>query len=93
MALHPAFMINQRRRGQNRMVITGEPELKEVVHEIVVATKSEELLTQMIEELKGIREDFEQDRAERAFRESPYSGSSGSHLRAGMSGITSSISS
>lgn len=67
-------MINQIWRGQNRMVISGEPELREVVHEVLAATKSEELLQQMIEELKGLREDFAQDRAERALQESPYSG-------------------
>jgi hypothetical protein len=56
------------------MFVTGGPELKEVVHEVVVATKSEELLAQMIEELRGIREDFDQDRAEQAMKQSAYSG-------------------
>jgi|SRR5215211_168806 len=72
--MHPAFMINQIWSSQNRIFFPAEPELKEVVHEVIAATKSEELLAQMIEELKGIREDFEQDRAELALQEGPYSG-------------------
>jgi hypothetical protein len=71
-AMHPAFLINQVMRS--RIVLPPEPQLKDLVHEIAAATKSEELLQQMIEELKGLREDFEQERAERALREGPYSG-------------------
>jgi hypothetical protein len=65
-------MINQIFRS--RIVLPPEPQLKDIVHEIAVATKSQELLQQMLEELKGLRENFDQDSAERALREGPYSG-------------------
>jgi hypothetical protein len=65
-------MINQIWRS--RLVLPPEPQLKDLVHEIAVATKSQELLQEMLEELKGLRQDFDQDRAERALREGPYSG-------------------
>jgi hypothetical protein len=70
--MHPAFMINQIFRS--RIVLPPEPQLKDIVHEIAVATKSQELLQQMLEELKGLRENFDQDSAEQALREGPYSG-------------------
>jgi hypothetical protein len=63
-ALHPAFMFNQIWRS--RVVLPPEPELKELVHEIAAATKSQQLLQQMLEELRGLRQDFDEDRAERA---------------------------
>jgi hypothetical protein len=50
-ALHPAFMFNQIWRS--RVVLPPEPELKELVHEIAAATKSQQLLQQMLEELRG----------------------------------------
>lgn len=59
---------------RSRLVLPPEPQLKDLVHEIAAATKSEELLQQMIEELKGLQENFEQERAERALREGPLSG-------------------
>jgi hypothetical protein len=46
----------------------------DVVQAIAGATKSEELLREFLEELKGLRQDFDEDRAERALREGPYSG-------------------
>jgi len=61
-----------RRRPQ--IIVPPAPQVKEIVHEIAAATQSEELLKQFLEELKGLREDFEQERAERALREGPYSG-------------------
>jgi hypothetical protein len=76
--MHPALFQNLQMRHQmtmrSRIIVPPEPQLKDIVHEIAVATKSHELLQQMLEELKGLREDFDEDRAERALREGPYSG-------------------
>jgi len=59
---------------RSRIIVPPEPQVKEIVHEIAAATKSEELLREFLEELKGLRQDFDEDRAERALREGPYSG-------------------
>jgi hypothetical protein len=77
-AMHPVFFQNLMMRNQmmmrSRIIVPSAPQVKEIVHEIAAATKSEELLKEFLEELKGLREDFEQERAERALREGPYSG-------------------
>jgi hypothetical protein len=70
-AMHPAFMINQIWRS--RLVLPPEPELKELVHEIAVATTDGAQLKQIYDELQGLRRDFEEERAERTFSNSPVS--------------------
>lgn len=76
--MHPAFFQNLQMRHQmmmrSRIIVPPEPQVKQIVQEIAAATKSEELLREFLEELKGLREDFDEDRAERALREGPYSG-------------------
>jgi hypothetical protein len=77
-AMHPAFFQNLQMRHQmmmrSRIIVPPEPQVKQIVQEIAAATKSEELLREFLEELKGLRQDFDEDRAERALREGPYSG-------------------
>jgi hypothetical protein len=77
-AMHPAVFQNLMMRNQmmmrSRIIVPPAPQVKEIVHEIAAATKTEELLREFLEELKGLREDFDEDRAERALREGPYSG-------------------
>jgi hypothetical protein len=77
-AMHPAFFENLMMRNQmmmrSRIIVPPEPQVKQIVQEIAAATKSEELLREFLEELKGLRQDFDEDRAERALREGPYSG-------------------
>jgi hypothetical protein len=87
-AMNPAVFQNLQMRHQqmmmmmrSRMSMPPVPQVKEIVQEIAAATKSEELLREfheglkgLREELKGLREDFNEDRAEQALREGPYSG-------------------
>jgi hypothetical protein len=73
-AIRTSQMMHQKMRRRPQIILPPAPQVKEIVHEIAAATKSEELLKQFLEELKGLREDFEQERAERALREGPYSG-------------------
>jgi hypothetical protein len=70
-ALHPAFMTNYVWRS--RVVLPPEPELREIVHDVVAATTDAAQLRQVIDELKGLRADFAEERAERTLKHSPYS--------------------
>jgi hypothetical protein len=59
---------------RSRISMPPVPQVKEIVQEIAAATKSEMLLQQFLEELQWLRQHFDEDRAERALREGPYSG-------------------
>jgi hypothetical protein len=59
---------------RSRIITPPAPPLKDIVHEVVAAMKSEALAQQLLEELKGLREDFAQERAEQALQQSPLSG-------------------
>jgi hypothetical protein len=59
---------------RSRIITPPAPQLKDIVHEVVAAAKSEVLAQELLEELKGLREDFAQERAEQALRHSPLSG-------------------
>jgi len=59
---------------RSRIITPTAPQLKGIVHEVVTATKSEVLAQQLLEELKGLRDDFAQERAEQALQQSPLSG-------------------
>jgi hypothetical protein len=48
--------------------------VSELVHEAVTVAATTDQLQQMIEELKGLRSDFDRDRAEQALEAGPYSG-------------------
>jgi hypothetical protein len=75
--MHPAFLVNQmihHRMTRSRIVLPPRPQLQNIVHEVVTATTDAAQLKQVIEELQGLRDDFAQERAERALQESPYSG-------------------
>jgi hypothetical protein len=65
---------HQSRNRRSRIVFPPTPQLKDIVHEVVAATKSEALTQELLEELKGLREDFAQERAEQALQQSPLSG-------------------
>jgi hypothetical protein len=64
----------QSRNRRSQIIIPPAPQLKDIVHEVVAATKSEVLAQQLLEELRGLREDFAQERAEQALQQSPLSG-------------------
>jgi peptidoglycan hydrolase CwlO-like protein len=64
-------MINQIWRS--RVVLPTEPELKELVHEVVAATTDIAQLKQTIEDLKGQLADLDEQLAERTFKSGPYS--------------------
>jgi hypothetical protein len=55
---HPAFILNQMQRSRSSVIIFQTPQLRDIVHEVVAVTKSEELAQQLLEELKGLREDL-----------------------------------
>jgi hypothetical protein len=64
-------MINQIWRS--RVALPPEPELKELVHEVVAATTDIAQLKQTIEDLKGQLAYFDEQVAERTIKNGPYS--------------------
>jgi uncharacterized coiled-coil protein SlyX len=69
--MRPAFLMNQIWRS--RVALPPEPELKELVHEVVAATTDVAQLKQTIEDLKGQLADLDEKLAERTFKSGPYS--------------------
>jgi hypothetical protein len=70
-ALHPSFLYNQIWRS--RVVLPPEPDLKELVHDVVAATTDITQLKQTIEDLKGQLADLDEQVAERTIKNGPYS--------------------